>query len=91
MANQSLSAIGQDIRSVILLKKSLTVINAQKNLIPKLIFWSIREYKSLMNVILKFEQEGEQFHQLMNALETRYISIYNKAERYFLMLNIKRI
>ena len=32
------------------------------------------------------KQEGEDLHQLLNALETRYKSVYNKSERYFLML-----
>ena len=39
-----------------------------------------------MNVILKLEQEGEHLHQIMNSLENRYKAVYNKAERYFLML-----
>ena len=63
-----------------------------KNLTRKMVEWSlvmptfIREYKGLMNVILKLEQEGEHLHQLMNSLETRYKAVYNKSERYFLML-----
>ena len=63
-----------------------------KNLTRKMIEWSvvmprfIREKKGMMHKILKLEQEGEHLHQLLNALETRYKSVYNKSERYFLML-----
>ena len=63
-----------------------------KNLTRKMIEWSvvmprfIREKKGMMHKIFKLEQEGEHLHQLLNALETRYKSVYNKSERYFLML-----
>ncbi len=32
------------------------------------------------------EQEGEHLHQVLNSLETRFKSVYNKQERYFLIL-----
>ena len=46
----------------------------------------IREKKGFMNTVLRLEQEGEHLHQILNSLETRFKSVYNKAERYFLIL-----
>ena len=39
-----------------------------------------------MNTVLRLEQEGEHLHQVLNSLETRFKSVYNKQERYFLIL-----
>ena len=39
-----------------------------------------------MNTVLRSEQEGEHLHQILNSLETRFKSVYNKAARYFLIL-----
>ena len=46
----------------------------------------IREKKSLINKVLRLEQEGEHLHQLLSAIEKSYKSVHNKAERYWLML-----
>ena len=48
----------------------------------------IREKKGFMNTMLRLEQEGEHLHdhQILNSLENRFKSVYNKAERYFLIL-----
>ena len=46
----------------------------------------LREKKNLMNTLLRFEQEGEHLHQIFNTLENRYISVFNKPNRYWLML-----
>ena len=47
----------------------------------------LREKKNLMNTLLRFEQEGEHLHQLLNSSKrTAYQSVYNKPYRYWLML-----
>ena len=46
----------------------------------------IREKKGLMNAMFRLEQEGEHAHQILNSLETRFKSVFNKSERYFLIL-----
>ena len=46
----------------------------------------IREKKGFMNTVLRLEHEGEHLHQVLNSLETRFKSVYNKQERYFLIL-----
>ena len=58
----------------------------------KLVEWSIvmprfiREKKGFMNTVLRSEQEGEHLHQILNSLETSFKSVYNKEERYCLIL-----
>ena len=58
----------------------------------KLVEWSIvmprfiREKKGFMNTVLRLEQEGEHLHQILNSLETSFKSVYNKEERYCLIL-----
>ena len=39
-----------------------------------------------MNAMFRLEQEGEHAHQILNSLETRFKSVFNKSERYFLIL-----
>ena len=47
----------------------------------------LREKKNLMNTLLRFEQEGEHLHQLLNSSErAAYNSVFNKPYRYWLML-----
>ena len=64
----------------------------RRNLTRKMVEWSIvmprfiREKKGFMNTVLRLEQEGEHLHQVLNSLETRFKSVYNKHERYFLIL-----
>ena len=63
-----------------------------KNLTRKMVEWSImmpkfiREKKGFMNTMLRLEQEGEHLHQILNSLENRFKSVYNKSERYYLIL-----
>ena len=37
-------------------------------------------------MLCSMEQEGEHAHQILNSLETRFKSVFNKSERYFLIL-----
>ena len=46
----------------------------------------IREKKGFMNTMLRLEHEEEHLHQIMNSLENRFKAVYNKTERYFLIL-----
>ena len=46
----------------------------------------IREKKGLMNKILRLEQEGERLHSEYNNIENSYKSIYNRATRFWLMI-----
>ena len=46
----------------------------------------IRAKPGFINKILRFEQEGEHLHQLLNVLEAKYKSSFPKQTRYFLML-----
>ena len=63
-----------------------------RNMTRKMVEWSIvmprysREKKVFMKTVLRLEQEGEHLHQVLNSLETRFKSVYNKQERYFLIL-----
>ena len=67
--------------------KLFPVFFPRKNLTRKMVELSlvlpkfIREMKGKLNTILRFEQEGEHLHQLLNSLENKYKSIYNKEER----------
>ena len=54
--------------------------------LPCSIVMPIREKKGFMNTMLRLEQEGEHLHQILNSLENRFKSVYNKSERYYLIL-----
>ena len=64
----------------------------QRNLTRKMAEYSlvlprfIREKGSLMNKILRLEQEGERLHAVLNGLESSLRNIQKKEQRYFIML-----
>ena len=72
--------------------KIYPVFFPNRNLTRKMVEWSIvmprfiREKNGLMNAMFRLEQEGEHAHQILNSLETRFKSVFNKSERYFLIL-----
>ena len=63
-----------------------------RNITRKIIEYSlvmpryIREKRGLMNKILRLEQEGERLHSEYNTIEGSYKCIFNKATRYYLMI-----
>ena len=46
----------------------------------------IRRRPGFVNKILRFEQEGEHIHQILNNLEKTLKNIKNKEDRYWVML-----
>ena len=72
--------------------KMYPVFFPNRNLTRRMVEWSIvmprfvREKKGLMNAMFRLEQEGEHAHQILNSLETRFKSVFNKSERYYLIL-----
>ena len=72
--------------------KESKLLYAEKNLTRKMVEYSlvlpkfIRERGSLVNKILRLEQEGEHLHAILNSLETKFKNIFNKEERYYVML-----
>ena len=46
----------------------------------------IRRRPGFVNKILRFEQEGEHIHQILNNLEKTLKNIKNKEDRYWVMM-----
>ena len=46
----------------------------------------VREQPSLLNKILRLEQEGERLHAIMNRSETKFKGTKRKYEKYWQML-----
>ena len=72
--------------------KVFPVFFPNRNITRKMIEYSlvlprfIREKKGLMNKILRLEQEGERLHSEYNNIENSYKCIYNRATRFWLMI-----